>query len=99
MTGEHLSPREMIDRLIAFDTGNNIGMGREALRMIREVSDKPIVAIVYSAQVNGKLESGDTEDARRLAASANNWANASLIIGLVVTVLYIILLAIGAIDA
>ena len=34
--------------LIAFDTGNNIGMGREALRLIRDVSDKPIVAIIYS---------------------------------------------------
>jgi alkyl sulfatase BDS1-like metallo-beta-lactamase superfamily hydrolase len=34
--------------LIAFDTGNNMGMARETLRMIREVSDKPIVAIIYS---------------------------------------------------
>ena len=34
--------------LIVFDAGNNIGMGRATLRMIREVSDKPIVAIIYS---------------------------------------------------
>jgi alkyl sulfatase BDS1-like metallo-beta-lactamase superfamily hydrolase len=34
--------------LIAFDTGNNIGMGKEALKAIRKVSDKPIVAIIYS---------------------------------------------------
>ena len=34
--------------LIVFDTGNNIGMGKEALKFIRKVSDKPIVAIIYS---------------------------------------------------
>jgi len=34
--------------LIVFDTGNNIGMGKEALKAIRKVSDKPIVAILYS---------------------------------------------------
>jgi linear primary-alkylsulfatase len=34
--------------LIAVDAGTSIGMGREALAMIREISDKPIVAIIYS---------------------------------------------------
>jgi len=34
--------------LIAFDTGNNMGMGRDALKIIREVSDKPIKNIIYS---------------------------------------------------
>ncbi len=34
--------------LIAFDTGNNIGMGKETLAMIRKVTKKPIVAIIYS---------------------------------------------------
>lgn len=34
--------------LIVFDTGNNMGMGREVLRLIREVVDKPISAIIYS---------------------------------------------------
>lgn len=34
--------------LIAFDCGNNVGTGREAIRRIREVTDKPIVAIIYS---------------------------------------------------
>ncbi|MHC4404016.1 MAG: alkyl sulfatase dimerization domain-containing protein [Planctomycetota bacterium] len=34
--------------LIAFDSGNNVGMGREALKLIRNVTDKPIVAIIYS---------------------------------------------------
>jgi glyoxylase-like metal-dependent hydrolase (beta-lactamase superfamily II) len=34
--------------LIVFDTGNNIGMGQAALKIIREHSDKPISAIIYS---------------------------------------------------
>jgi len=34
--------------LIAFDTGNNLGMGKETLSKIREISDKPIKAIIYS---------------------------------------------------
>ena len=34
--------------LIGFDTGNNVGMARDALRMLREVTDKPLVAIIYS---------------------------------------------------
>ena len=34
--------------LIVFDTGNNIGQGQEILEKIREVSSKPIKAIIYS---------------------------------------------------
>ena len=34
--------------LIVFDVGNNIGMGRATMSMIRQVTDKPIVAIIYS---------------------------------------------------
>jgi alkyl sulfatase BDS1-like metallo-beta-lactamase superfamily hydrolase len=34
--------------LIVFDAGNSVGMGKATLAMIREVSDKPIVAIIYS---------------------------------------------------
>lgn len=34
--------------LIAVDTGSNIGQARAALAMIRELTDKPIVAIIYS---------------------------------------------------
>jgi alkyl sulfatase BDS1-like metallo-beta-lactamase superfamily hydrolase len=34
--------------LIVFDTGNNIGQGKQMLEKIREVSDKPIKAIIYS---------------------------------------------------
>mgnify|MGYP001822702088 FL=1 len=34
--------------LIVFDAGSNIGMGKDTLAMIREISDKPIKAIIYS---------------------------------------------------
>lgn len=34
--------------LIVFDTGNNIGMAQAVLKIIREHSDKPISAIIYS---------------------------------------------------
>ncbi|MFC1836908.1 MBL fold metallo-hydrolase, partial [Thermodesulfobacteriota bacterium] len=34
--------------LIAFDTGSNIGMGRATLAMIRKITKKPIIAIIYS---------------------------------------------------
>ncbi len=34
--------------LIAFDTGNNMGMGEAALKMIQEKVNKPVVAIIYS---------------------------------------------------
>ena len=33
-----------------------------------------IVSIVYAAQVNGKLEAGDIDGARRASASAKMWA-------------------------
>jgi alkyl sulfatase BDS1-like metallo-beta-lactamase superfamily hydrolase len=34
--------------LIVFDAGQTVGMGKKTLAMIREVSNKPIVAIIYS---------------------------------------------------
>jgi alkyl sulfatase BDS1-like metallo-beta-lactamase superfamily hydrolase len=34
--------------LIAFDTGSNEGMGREAIKLISEKINKPVVAIIYS---------------------------------------------------
>lgn len=34
--------------LIAFDTGNNTGMARDVLALLRTVTDLPIVAIIYS---------------------------------------------------
>jgi alkyl sulfatase BDS1-like metallo-beta-lactamase superfamily hydrolase len=34
--------------LIAFDTGVNVGQGQEALRLVQEKVNKPVVAIIYS---------------------------------------------------
>jgi|GEM_PF-1510716 len=34
--------------LIAFDAGNNMGMGEAALKLIQEKVNKPVVAIIYS---------------------------------------------------
>ena len=34
--------------LIAFDAGNNMGTGQEVLDLIKEKTDKPIVALIYS---------------------------------------------------
>ena len=34
--------------LIAFDSGANIGQGQEALRLVQEKVNKPVVAIIYS---------------------------------------------------
>ena len=34
--------------VVVFDTGNNIGQGKYFLSQIRSVTDKPIIAIIYS---------------------------------------------------
>ncbi len=47
-----------------------------------------IVAIVYAAQVNGKLDRGDIDGARRASDSAKTWcwvATAMAILGLLLT--------------
>ena len=41
-----------------------------------------IVAIVFAAQVNGKLQAGDLEGARRASSKAKTWAWVSLGLGL-----------------
>jgi alkyl sulfatase BDS1-like metallo-beta-lactamase superfamily hydrolase len=51
ITGYSLSNYTFIESengLIAVDAGTNIGMGREALAMIRKISNKPIVAVIYT---------------------------------------------------
>lgn len=48
-----------------------------------------IVAIVYAAQVNGKLDRGDIDGARRASDSAKTWcwvATAMAILGLLLTI-------------
>jgi hypothetical protein len=47
-----------------------------------------VVSIVKSAEVNGKVASGDIDGAKISAAEANKWANVAMIVGLVVGVLY-----------
>ena len=43
-----------------------------------------IVSIVYAAQVNGMLNAGDYEGARRASDSARTWAIVSVALGLIV---------------
>ena len=55
-----------------------------------------IVAIVYAAQVNGKVALGDMEGAWRTSRSAKNWAWISFGVGLVITVGWVIFIFVGA---
>jgi alkyl sulfatase BDS1-like metallo-beta-lactamase superfamily hydrolase len=51
ITGYSLSNYTFIETdngLIAIDSGANVGMGTEALAMIRKITDKPIVAVIYT---------------------------------------------------
>lgn len=57
-----------------------------------------IVAIVFSSQVNSKLNQGDIEGARRSSANAKIWcwvATALAIVGLLIN---IVMLATGGVD-
>ena len=47
-----------------------------------------IVAIVYAAQVNGKVAAGDLSEAQRLSNSAKTWCWVSLGVGLAVIIIY-----------
>ena len=58
-----------------------------------------IVAIVYAAQVNGKVALGDLEGAWRTSRSAKNWAWISFGVGLVITVGWVIFLIVGGTGA
>ena len=54
-----------------------------------------IVAIVYAAQVNGKIDAGDYVGARNASNSAKTWASVSMVIGLVIVAGWVLLYAIG----
>ncbi len=56
-----------------------------------------IPAIVYAAQVNGKLQVGDVAGAQAASNSAKMWCFVSLGLGLGVIALYIILMMVGVI--
>ena len=54
-----------------------------------------IVAIVYAAQVNGKIDAGDYAGARRASNSARTWANVSMILGFVIVACWVLLFIAG----
>ena len=54
-----------------------------------------IIAIVYAAQVNGKVALGDIEGALRTSRSAKKWAWLSFGTGLLITVGWVIYIALG----
>ena len=56
-----------------------------------------IVAIVYAAQVNGKLAVGDLATAQRYANNARLWAIISAVLGSVVAVIYLLASIVGGV--
>jgi hypothetical protein len=56
-----------------------------------------IVAIVYAAQVNGKLQAGDIAGAQAASKNAKMWCWISFGVGLGVGLLYMLLIAAGTI--
>jgi hypothetical protein len=57
-----------------------------------------IAAIVYAAQVNGKLQAGDIAGAQAASNNAKLWCWISLGVGLAVGLIWIILVAVGALS-
>jgi Interferon-induced transmembrane protein/zinc-ribbon domain len=56
-----------------------------------------IVAIIYAAQVNGKLQAGDIAGAQVASKNAKMWCWISFGVGLGVGLLYMLLIAVGTI--
>jgi hypothetical protein len=54
-----------------------------------------IVSIVYAAQVQTKLEAGDHAGALRASNSARNWALLGFAVGVLGTLAYLALIAMG----
>ena len=54
-----------------------------------------IVAIVYAAQVNGRVASGDYAEAQRLSNNAKTWCWVSFGVGIAVGVVYGVTTALG----
>ena len=55
-----------------------------------------IVAIVYAAQVNGRVAAGDFADAQRLSNNAKTWCWISFGVGLAISVGYGLVTVLGA---
>ena len=49
-----------------------------------------IVAIVFAAQVNGKLDAGDYAGAQKASQQANTWGNIAIGVGIVVNILAVV---------
>jgi hypothetical protein len=62
------------------------------------LSTDGIAAIVYAAQVNGKLQAGDIAGAQAASNNAKLWCWISLGVGLAVGLIWIILVAVGALS-
>ncbi len=58
-----------------------------------------IVAIVYAAQVNSKLASGDVEGARAASKTASTWIMVNVITGLICGLFYIIIALVGSLAS
>jgi Interferon-induced transmembrane protein len=58
-----------------------------------------IVAIVKASQVSGLWAQGQYDAAQASANSAKKWANWSIIIGIVVSIIYVILAVVGGLAA
>jgi hypothetical protein len=56
-----------------------------------------IPAIVYAAQVNGKLQAGDLVGAQLASKNAKTWCWVSFGVGLGVTLLYMLVIGVGVI--
>lgn len=57
-----------------------------------------IAAIVYAAQVNGKLAAGDIAGAQQASKNAKMWCWISLGAGLLVCVFYVLIVAMGVMS-
>jgi hypothetical protein len=57
-----------------------------------------IPAIVYAAQVNGKLQAGDLAGAQQASKNARMWCLISLGLGIAVFVFYVILIMAGVLN-
>ncbi|KGN36604.1 membrane protein [Knoellia subterranea KCTC 19937] len=58
-----------------------------------------IPAVVFAAQVNGKWNGGDQAGAIESAAKAKKFATIALVLGIIGTLIYIALFAMGAMNA
>lgn len=56
-----------------------------------------VIAIIYASQVNTKLAQGDIDGALAASKAANGWIIANVCLGLVGGLLYILLMAVGAV--